>query len=119
MFDGDYLLTELFDENHVAVAIPPGREFRLHLASEAVNEDSTSYSFSIKIGNSMAASMTVTGRHGVTFGPVIATRMMPPPELYSIEQGLFRVLPEASFIILTDGVLTLEGSKGGVIFNTV
>ena len=125
MYEGDYLLTELYNENHVAVAIPSDQDFRLSLVSDDVTNQqgsmSSSYSFRIKIGNSMGASMTVTDESNtsVKFGPVVATRMMPPPELFKVENGLFQVLPEASSIKLNDGVLTLEGAKGGVVFTAV
>jgi hypothetical protein len=128
IYDGDYLLTEMYDENKASLALPAGEEFRLHLtvASEGgLTDQESSYHFYIKIGNFMNTVMIVTDdtesqdSGTVRFGPILSTRMMPPPKLVPVEGAVNTILSEASVIALTDGVLKLDGNKGGLTFQTV
>ena len=41
--------------------------------------------------------------------------MMPPPEVFRVENALSDILPHATTISLSDNKLTLEGSGGKIV----
>jgi hypothetical protein len=63
------------------------------------------FNLSIKVGNTLSTQLKLSTTSGETnsviVGPIISTRMMPPPELYAIETNLSRCLPNVSQIIAT------------------
>merc|ERR1712215_115110 len=62
-----------------------------------------------KVGNNM--SCVVTESDGVfTGGPVMSTRMMPPPELQQLENDISELLSELTNISKDGDVLVIEGA---------
>lgn len=123
MYQGDYVFTEAYTENNAAVTFPPDSHFRMRLSanSQAVDNE---YSLSLKIGNSFAVKVTVTDSDTdcngdqVSLGPVMSTRMMPPPQLKQVEDAVNMILPAVSEMVLEDNKLFLRGAKGRMIFET-
>lgn len=111
-YDGVYQLQEALDENSVAVNIPG--KFNLVLRSES---DETNYEMSLRIGNALRAHVQITsneeggGADELKIGPIMSTMMMPPEDLYRLEQYMSKSLPTMTSIEfgVDDEKLTISG----------
>lgn len=128
MYEGDYRLTEIFDQDHKAVVFPAEDDFRLSLTKGTADPESVKpegdsfYQFSLKLGNVIRAEIAVATdgtRDRVKFGRILSTRMMPPPALMAAENTVNTLLPETEFIYKSGDVLQLEGAQGKVIFRAI
>ncbi|CAB9510164.1 expressed unknown protein [Seminavis robusta] len=72
------------------------------------SQSESRYMISLRIGNSLRADMKVTnnnnsgGHDTVHFGDVMSTMMMPPENIFKLEQFLTANLPKMNEIYLTD-----------------
>jgi hypothetical protein len=112
-YDGMFKLTEVEDANRSPVSIPSSAKPFMMIRSE----DDTHYMLSLRLGNSMRASMNIIraeteGEHdGVQVGPIMSTMMMPPEDIFKLEQFMSKEMPKMTKIFLADedNKLVLEG----------
>jgi heat shock protein HslJ len=112
-YDGVFKLTEVEDENRAPVRIPSSTKPFMVIRSE----DETHYMLSLRLGNSIRASMNIIkaeteGAHdGVQVGSMTSTRMMPPQDIAQLEQFMSTEMPKMTKIYLADedNKLILEG----------
>jgi len=114
MFCGQYKLAQILDEAGNSIDIPV-REDGFTLTIESLSSASE-YRLGLKIGNVLGGSFKVDENQISSFGPIMSTMMMPPPEIYQLERTLNSMLPESQVIQLSDGKLTFEGPKGVISF---
>lgn len=117
-YAGTYVLQEATNENNEPVHVPG--HFDLVLRSEGKDGDEDgSYGMSLRIGNALRARVRISessagGPEAIDIGPIMSTMMMPPENLFKLEQFMSHALPEMTTIELgQDGKLTLtsEGSE--------
>jgi hypothetical protein len=111
-YTGSYRLTGVYESGN-KINIPDG-DFLFKMEE---TEDPNTFSFGIKIGNSLGSSFTVVpGTHKISVGMVRSTMMMPPPEIFALEQTLSKILPVVDTISLCDESLILEGDEAKLEF---
>jgi heat shock protein HslJ len=49
-------------------------------------------------------------------GPMRSTMMMPPQELYALENKLNKMFPAVTLLDLEEGKLAFKGSEGSIVF---
>lgn len=126
-YDGTYRLTRIEAVDFGGeINIPDDREFSLRIkaiGTTDTKEEELQYDLNVKIGNSLGALISVTPasddggeQDTVSVSNVISTRMMPPPELYTIERALSAILPAAEKIHynVDTSMLQIEGRSGSI-----
>jgi META domain len=110
---GDWKIIELYDDQNQPVEIPtpPSDDgFVLHLVGTD-NTPTSTLSLYTKIGNNIGGSVEFVDDESTTtdqrtqsihIGPMRSTMMMPPPELYKLEQFLTKYLASSTTIKLND-----------------
>jgi hypothetical protein len=115
-YDGMFKLTEAYQDDHL-VTIPPGKSFTMMLRSE----DESHYAISLRLGNSLRSKMSVVssedGKDSLHMGDVMSTMMMPPEDVFRVEQFLTSNLPKMTSIYFSDNdeKLIMEG-EAKVVF---
>mmetsp|Transcript_11095 Transcript_11095/g.17179 ORF Transcript_11095/g.17179 Transcript_11095/m.17179 type:complete len:192 (+) Transcript_11095:31-606(+) len=64
--------------------------------------DDSNYNLGVKVANSLRAHINVDENNKLEMGPVMSTRMMPPPELREMEDFLSEHLPTLENIYFED-----------------
>lgn len=119
-FDGVYKIYKLLEgeaPNRQEISLPsPDFVVRLQAKNETASQQ---YRLMIKLGNRLAGDATISesaiaGRDAFALdGPMVSTRMMPPPEIYAVEQVVLRIVPEIELIYFDkDDKLVLQGPTG-------
>jgi heat shock protein HslJ len=119
---GKYSLSEVYDAKEEPVQLPVGR-FDLQVApvendGEETESDTIRYRYNLKIGNMLGGSfeMTRTTNELTKMGPMRSTMMMPPQELYALENKLNKMFPAVTLLDLEEGKLAFKGSEGSIVF---
>jgi META domain len=119
---GKYSLSEVFDAKEEPVQLPVGR-FDLQVApveSDGAETESETirYRYNLKIGNMLGGSFEMTRTTNVLtkMGPMRSTMMMPPQELYALENKLNKMFPAVTVLDLEEGKLVFKGSEGSIVF---
>jgi len=119
---GDWKLVELYDDQNQPVEIPDASPsssdrdgFVLHLTKKQGddgdddNEDGTTLSLFTKIGNSMGGIILLVDDNAngdneqtIKVGPLRSTMMMPPPQIFALEQYLTKYLSTMDTLKLND-----------------
>ena len=121
-YDGVYKISTLLQgeaPNRQEVSLPsPDFVVRFQAKNETASQQ---YRLMIKLGNRLMGDATISespllagGRDVFALdGPMVSTRMMPPPEIYAVEQAVLRVLPAFERIYFDkDDKLVLQGPTG-------
>ena len=95
--------------------LPVGRDIIMTVAQED-EEKPTSFSVSIKIANMLQCKVEIVGKmenfDQVSVGRVMSTRMLPSPELQTLEQLMTESLPTVYKMILSeDFIMTAPGAE--------
>jgi hypothetical protein len=116
MYEGKFYLTEVFDSQDEPVQLPLGR-FDLEVTPPAESE-TRRYKFSLKVGNYFGGSFVVDQNDDtkIKLGPMRSTMMMPPQDVYALENRLGKMLPACTTIDLQGDKLEFRGSEGRVTF---
>jgi META domain len=119
---GKYSLSEVFDAKEEPVQLPVGR-FDLQVApverdGAETESETVRYRYNLKIGNMLGGSfeMTRTTNELAKMGPMRSTMMMPPQELYALENRLNKMFPAVTELDLEEGKLVFKGSEGSIVF---
>jgi hypothetical protein len=117
MYEGKYLLSEVFDSRDEPVLLPLGR-FDLEVSSAGSESDPGRHKFSLHLGNYFGGSFVVDQNDPkqVKVGPMRSTMMMPPQDVYALENALNKILPACTTIDLQGDKLELRGSEGRAAF---
>jgi META domain len=126
MFNGGkYSLSEVFDAKEEPVQLPVGR-FDLQVApvesdGEQTESKTIRYRYNLKIGNMLGGSFElIRNTNELTkMGPMRSTMMMPPQELYALENKLNKMLPAVTQLDLEESKLVFKGSEGSVVFKVL
>ena len=118
-YDGIFKLSEAINGEGESVPLVNGKPFVLVVRSESP----THYAMSLRLGNSLRCDMKVSpstdasAHDRVHVGDVMSTMMMPPENIFKVEQFLTSYLPNSTDIYLSDDgdTLTLEGD-GKIVF---
>mmetsp|Transcript_14456 Transcript_14456/g.20381 ORF Transcript_14456/g.20381 Transcript_14456/m.20381 type:complete len:156 (-) Transcript_14456:245-712(-) len=73
--------------------------------------DESRYNLGVKVANTLRAQVSVSQDGTIHLGPVMSTRMMPPPELRPMEQFLTEYLPTLTTMELEEegNVMKMKG----------
>eukprot|EP00980_Cylindrotheca_fusiformis_P012188 scaffold2962_cov126-Cylindrotheca_fusiformis.AAC.4 len=117
-FVGEWHLVELIDAKTGNTLPLPNQIMTVKLQS--ISE--TELSLGIKVGNSMGSTITLVDTTTATsaeikVGPVVSTKMMPPQELWDVEQFLTKTLETVNKMEISnqEDNLVLEGDRGSII----
>lgn len=115
---GDWKLVELYDDRNQPVELPSSSEgFVLHLVKKEIKDEqdpeqqegAKTLSLYTKIGNSMGGVLSLVDdsanlekEQTIKVGPLRSTMMMPPPELFAVEQYLSKYLGAMKTLKLSD-----------------
>jgi heat shock protein HslJ len=110
---GDYVLRSLTQDEE-AIYLPANYTMTL-----TQQEGEGAYTMGMTIGNILRTALTITD-DTMTFSDLWATtRMMPPPDVYAVEQAIFTVLSGTMQYTLNEGILDLDGERGNATFEQV
>ena len=126
-YDGVYQIARLWEgaaPNRQEVVLP--LEESLLVRFHATNNNETDYYYQpyrivFNLGNRLMGDASISespllagGRDAFALdGPMVSTRMMPPPEIYAVEQVVLRVVPAFERIYFDkDDKLVLQGPTG-------
>jgi hypothetical protein len=112
-YDGTYKLAKLLDKQGNAMDLPQGN-FNLVLVSSGGT--GTIYRLTLHVANHLGSSIKVSEGNQVDVAPMRSTMMKPPPKIDELENRLKNMLPYSDTIDLTNGKLTLEGTRGVAVF---
>ena len=109
----EWKLIQAINETGRAVDVPEARDIVLHL-----DESVAQFDLSIRVGNTLRCRAKKEEGGGVTVGPTMGTRMIPPPELQEMETFVEKSLPAVTSIALLDEnlVLSKSGSQMKLVF---
>ena len=114
-YEGNYRLKEVAGDEIAAVVLP--RDFDVKL--EAVDGKPDEYNLYAKIGNNLSTRIKVShgseGPDALKLGMVRSSRMMPPQDIFKVEQALSSLLPDMNQIQLEGEELLLQGPRGKII----
>ena len=127
-YDGVYQIARLWEgaaPNRQEVVLP--LEESLLVRFHATNNNETDYYYQpyrivFNLGNRLMGDATISPNEQQQSGgrdvfdmdsPMLSTRMMPPPEIYAVEQVILQVVPEMERIYFDKNEkLVLEGPTG-------
>ena len=111
-FMGEWKIESMMDTTGSNVRLPTDKDIVVLISASSSSSSSSSNipdKISVKVGNTMSGPIQVLSSSqdhssmNVKIGPnLMSTMMMPPPELYVIEQALSKLLPTIERMVLSE-----------------
>eukprot|EP00523_Entomoneis_sp_CCMP467_P012733 CAMPEP_0168797974 /NCGR_PEP_ID=MMETSP0725-20121227/17629_1 /TAXON_ID=265536 /ORGANISM="Amphiprora sp., Strain CCMP467" /LENGTH=129 /DNA_ID=CAMNT_0008849301 /DNA_START=75 /DNA_END=464 /DNA_ORIENTATION=- len=117
--EGDYKLIKMEDKNGEQIPLPS--DFSMHILHDekmALNQ----YRIALKIGNTLGGMLTLDAPDDTSkkmpakIGPLMSTMMMPPPEIFHVEQCASKIVPSMQELSYSGSELIFHGTEGTLRF---